>query len=88
LDEIKNYLVYRNTIPNASACLFRKSFANFPKELNKMKFSGDWLFWINLLAQGTVGYTPCNLNYFCFHQQTSRRIKNNELERKRMREYF
>ncbi len=89
-DEIRNYLVYRNTIPNASACLFRKSLANLPKELDQMKFCGDWLFWIKLLfnRNSKIAYLASRLNYFRIHRGTSRSIKKAEIERHRLSEYF
>lgn len=89
-DEIKNYLVYRNTIPNASACLFRKSFSFVPKVLRQMKFCGDWLFWVIILSnkQSKIAYTPHRLNYFRKHKNTSRSIKDLETEKQRAIEYL
>lgn len=90
LDEIKNCLVYRNTIPNASGCLFRKSRASFSEELTRMKFCGDWLFWIYLLlnSNSKIAYQASRLNYFRIHKTTSRSVNKNNNEMLRINEYF
>ncbi len=90
LDEINNYLVYRNTIPNASACLFKNSFSSMSSKICQMKFCGDWLFWVIILSnkQSKIAYTPSRLNYFRKHNNTSRSVKDFETEKKRAEEYF
>lgn len=86
--EIANFLQYRNTIPNASAVVFKKpeNLANL-LSLN-MKFCGDWLFWQNLLKQpaAKIAYNARPLNYFRTHSSTTRFLKKsvdlkNELQR-------
>lgn len=73
IQEIKEVLSIRNTIPNASAVLFRKS-AVKPNwnELTTYKLSGDWLFWINLLEYNDVIYTTSCINYFRTHTRSVR----------------
>ena len=85
--EIKNYLRYRNTIPNASAVIFKKQNAQecIPTE---MRYCGDWLFWINLLKSGDIVYIAKPLNYFRKHSETTRIDKNFDNEKERYQEYF
>jgi glycosyltransferase involved in cell wall biosynthesis len=87
-DEIKNYLVYRNTIPNASACVFKKEHLSFQPEILNMRFCGDWLFWINLLEKTNIAFTSDRLSYFRMHNDTSRSIKSKISEYQRLQEYF
>jgi len=86
LDEIKNYLVYQNTIPNASSCVFEKRFAVFTPELLQMKTSGDWMFWIYILEKTGIHFTSQKLSYFRSHAKSSRSAKIKMLELNRSRE--
>ena len=89
-DEIEQFLHYRNTIPNASAVIFQKKSALFIYQLvkKKMKFAGDWIFWVSVLAHGKIAYTNEVLNYQRDHQQTSRSHMGIALEIKRVKEYI
>jgi len=62
--EIRDYLCQKNTIPNASAVVFR----NFPGiEFlvdDGMRLCADWLFWIRLLARGNYAFIAQELNYW------------------------
>jgi glycosyltransferase involved in cell wall biosynthesis len=62
IDEIRGYLSQKNTIPNASAVVFR----NFPgiESLvdDGMRLCADWLFWIRLLARGRYAFIAKELN--------------------------
>jgi glycosyltransferase involved in cell wall biosynthesis len=80
LDEIHNYLVYRCTIPNASASVFRKDLAPLDCGFDKMRYCGDWLFWIKLLEKTSVGYHAGILNYFRHHETSTRNRKSNKEE--------
>lgn len=90
LTEISNYLVFRNTIPNASSVLFRKEWANFDLPITETKYTGDWLFWINLLKEENrqIVYIPKQLNYFRSHSNSTRSRKSPIQEYKRFKEYF
>ncbi|MDR6405350.1 MULTISPECIES: glycosyltransferase family 2 protein [Chryseobacterium] len=70
-DELKNFVRYTNTVPNASACLFRKQDFDF-SEMKKMFFAGDWLFWAKVLSTGNVYFCSEVLNHFRFHDKTTR----------------
>jgi glycosyltransferase involved in cell wall biosynthesis len=71
--ELKLYLNYKNTIPNASAVVFRNLPALSKKLNTRMKYCGDWWFWKNML-QGNVkiAYSHLPLNYFRSHSGTTR----------------
>ncbi|WP_312352083.1 glycosyltransferase family 2 protein [Sphingobacterium multivorum] len=89
-NEIEDCMFYKCTIPNASAVVFKKENIDqdiFP-DLIKMRFAGDWLFWIKLLEEGSVYYIASTLNYFRYHQDTTRTSKSPELELKRSQEIF
>ena len=72
-DECKRYLLFKNTIPNFSAVLFRRSVfeeAGYAEE--KLKLSGDYLTWIKMLAISDVAFIAKPLNYFRHHSGTIR----------------
>jgi glycosyltransferase involved in cell wall biosynthesis len=64
-DFIKKFLVDRNRIVNASACVFKKQHAlQIINHITNFKIVGDWLFWILLLNNHTLAYSDKKLNYF------------------------
>ena len=79
-DEISNFLVYRCTIPNASACVFEKKYAPSDCGFERMRYSGDWLFWIRLLENSSVSYSSLTLSYFRHHQGSTRNKKTPKQE--------
>ncbi len=83
VEEIKNFLVYRNTIPNASACVFKKKYAPLDCRFDKMRYCGDWLFWIKLLENTTLGYISEELSSFRHHEGSTRNKKNERQELKK-----
>jgi glycosyltransferase involved in cell wall biosynthesis len=88
--EFNSYLKYKNTLPNASAVLFKNG-----EHLNElisedMRYSGDWFFWQKLLQRpGKIAYTYAPLNYFRTHSHTTRSMVNASVdtERQRFKEY-
>ncbi|MGV0939602.1 glycosyltransferase family 2 protein [Empedobacter sp. ULE_I140] len=88
--EIENYLFYRNTLPNASGIIFKKS--KIQEEtyeiVSKMKYAGDWYFWVKLLEKGELCFISEELNNFRQHQQTTRTTKSTKEEIRRFKEYF
>ena len=72
-DECSNYLFWRNTIPNASAVLLRRSILERaggpPKD---MLLYGDLLTYVNVLAISDVAFVSMPLNYFRQHRDTVR----------------
>lgn len=68
---IERFLLHRNTIPNASAVVFRKHIyeqaGSAPEEL---KNNGDWLTWLKMLCYGDIGFVAEPLNYFRYHDKS------------------
>ncbi len=68
---ISRFLIHRNTIPNASAVLFRKSiFEQAGEALAHLRTNGDWLMWLKMLCFGRVAYVAEPLNYFRYHDRS------------------
>ncbi len=72
-EEVELALSQKNTIPNASAVLFRRptELPEFEDELVNLRFAGDWLFYAMQLRGGNVSYVPEVLNLFRRHPQTN-----------------
>ena len=65
IDECAEYLSIKNTIPNASAVLFKKDIMDkIEWDIDKFKMTGDWMLWVKLLMNGDVAYVSDPLNYF------------------------
>ena len=88
--EIENYLFQRNTLPNASGIIFKK--IKIQEEtyeiVSKMKYAGDWYFWVKLLEEGELCFISEELNNFRQHPQTTRTTKSTKEEIRRFKEYF
>jgi glycosyltransferase involved in cell wall biosynthesis len=72
-DECQHFLIYKNTIPNASATLIRRQIyeqVGYAEE--QFKLCGDWLTWIKILMRSDIAFTPTPLNYFRSHEQSVR----------------
>ena len=67
--EINDGLAVKNTIPNASAIVIRKTAVEkIDKDLLfQFKVAGDWMFYLLLLQGGRVAFTPEVLNYYRRH---------------------
>jgi glycosyltransferase involved in cell wall biosynthesis len=74
-EEVRNFLKFRNTVPNASACIFKKQNFDFDK-MKTMFFSGDWLFWATIMLSSNVYFCSDVLNHFRFHDKTTRSLKS------------
>ena len=67
-DELKKYLLYKNTIPNASAVVFRKRIyeeAGYADEW--IRYCGDWLLWVKMLMISDLAFVAWPLNYHRRH---------------------
>ncbi len=70
-EEVELALSQKNTIPNASAVLFRRpDRLDFADELEQLRFAGDWLFYALLNRAGKIVYLPDVLNLYRRHEQT------------------
>lgn len=70
---IENFLIYKNVIPNASAVIFRKSnlIQTGYLDLNSLlKYNGDWLFYLKMIANNKIAFVKKPLNNFRFHSQS------------------
>lgn len=83
------YLLYKNTVPNASAVLFRKTtFLEIGGADPSMKMVGDWLVWMKMLLVVDIYFHPASLNYFRTHSTTTREITQpNKIVQKAKEEY-
>ena len=65
IDEITNALSVRNTIPNVSAVLFRRTaFESVDfSETDQFRTAGDWRIYISILKHGKLAYFHRQLNY-------------------------
>ena len=64
-DECKRFLASRNTVPNASAILLRRSAyeaAGFADET--LQLCGDWMMWIRVLLVSDIAFVAKRLNYY------------------------
>jgi len=73
IEECQTYLVLKNTIPNASAVLFRKSvFHTIGYADETMRLCGDWITWIKMLLHSDVAFSAQLLNYYRSHASSVR----------------
>jgi glycosyltransferase involved in cell wall biosynthesis len=71
-EECEKYLVQRNTVPSASAVLFRKTaFQRMGGADEHLVFCGDWKAWASMaLSGGRITYLGEALNYKRSHETT------------------
>ena len=76
--EVADYLIFSNTIPNASGALMRKKVyeAAGGAEIG-WRLNGDWFFYVKMLLRSDLAYVADHLNYFRMHHNTQR-YKANE----------
>jgi len=71
VEEAELALSQKNTIPNASAVVFRRPVhLDFEDELVNFRFAGDWLFYAMLIRTGKIAYLPEVLNFYRRHEDT------------------
>jgi glycosyltransferase involved in cell wall biosynthesis len=81
LREVVDNLAYRNTIPNASACIInKKALLENLSVVNEFKYCGDWILYCALLRHGNVSYSKKSMNSFRRHQQSVTRSKSNNAD--------
>ena len=68
IDEIRDSLAVKNTIPNVSAVVMRRpNLGDIETELLELRNAGDWLVYVHLLEHGDVAFIPQSLNYHRRH---------------------
>lgn len=67
---IQNEFLAGNLIYNASSAVFRKSLINKINfsQIGQFKYTGDWLFWVQLISNTQVKRIEKRLNYFRRHE--------------------
>lgn len=69
--EVVQALGIKNTIPNASAVIFRKAaLAGIENELKDYKIGGDWLAYLYVLRIGKIAFLSETLNYHRRHSSS------------------
>ena len=62
------FMVHINSIPNASAVVFRKAvYEKAGGAHGKLRLAGDWLTWFEMSKQGDIAYVAQPLNFFRAH---------------------
>jgi glycosyltransferase involved in cell wall biosynthesis len=84
-DECRDFLLVYNTIPNASAVVFRRTiYERVGGADETLRLCGDWKLWAAMALTGSVAYLGAALNYFRFHEHSVRtdagRLKFDALE--------
>ena len=71
-EECEKYLVHRNTVPSASAVLFRKDvYQQVGGADEKLMFCSDWKTWASMaLAGARIAYVGEVLNYHRVHEMS------------------
>lgn len=87
-DEIRDSFLYRNVLPNASSCVFKKSIISNFNLITNFKYAGDWLFWVYIIQNKKIKYLAQPLNLFRTHYNSSRANKSKTEEEIRIKEYF
>jgi glycosyltransferase involved in cell wall biosynthesis len=71
--ECQKYLVFKNTIPNASAVLIRRSvYEAIGGAEESLLLTGDWMTWIKMLLKSDIAFCARPLNSFRTHKSSVR----------------
>ena len=67
-EECRTHLVRYNTVPNASAVLFRKRMWDHVGGADEsMRLCGDWKVWAAIALEGKIAYVSAPLSYYRIH---------------------
>lgn len=78
--ELANYLALQNTIPNASAVVFRREIVGgLPRAQEHMRLCGDWMFWSQLATRGDICFVAEPLSYWRHSHEDSQRSRTAQL---------
>lgn len=88
--EVATVLVYLCSMLNASAVVFRKSalLQINPEVYNSFRFSGDYMLWSQLATLGKISFKSTPLNFFRYHDKSTRTDKPLEQEILNFKENF
>ncbi len=67
---IKQFLIDRNVIPNASAMIFKKAAIKNDCYLTidpEFRYCGDWMFYFKLIVNHKIAFVAASLNNFRYH---------------------
>jgi glycosyltransferase involved in cell wall biosynthesis len=69
IEEVRNYLIFCNTVLSASSVLFRREvYLQVGGADEKLVLCGDWKMWTAMaLTGGTISYVGEPLNYYRYH---------------------
>lgn len=80
-EEIRRHLLVKNTIPNASAVLMRRSHLEQVLPIDtSFRLCGDWMHWIRLLLQSDLAFVAANLNFWRLQSSHARTAAPGVLE--------
>lgn len=92
LDEINNYSFLNCTIANVSSCIIKKqNYDTILSDAGTYKQAGDWLFYVEVMAQGDISYINKALNYYRLHGNNVSSVMNHQKhldEINRLYEYY
>jgi len=74
---IKNYMLIKNELFNASSIVFRKDLVEssmFDDRFLNMKYCGDWLFWIRVLYKTNIYILDSKFNYYRRHSNNVSKV--------------
>ncbi len=73
-EECSRYLLRENTIPNASAVVFKRELYEAAGRVDESLDYGcsDWKFWASLLLRSDIAFVAEPLNFFRVHKNTTR----------------
>jgi glycosyltransferase involved in cell wall biosynthesis len=72
-EECESYLICSNTIPNASAVVFRREiYERVGGADESLRLCGDWKLWASMVLEGKVSYLGEPLNYYRTHNKSVR----------------
>jgi len=79
--EMEEALLYRNTIPNVSACIINKKYLKgIEEELLHYRFCGDWFLYSYILKKADIAYCKKSLNSFRKHTSNVTTVNTYKLE--------
>jgi hypothetical protein len=75
--ECCKYMVFHNTVPNASGVVFRKAvYERIGGADESLRQCGDWKLWARMALTGKVMYAAEPLNYWRFHSTSVRTLSS------------